>query len=153
MHFPPNRIWIFKIFNVNVLPISQTRYNFPFVFLLVFPRKCEKISETNGFRSDQTKLDQISANWTSFSCFDRSVKSWNAQLRFEFFMIVDCWFLVNAVWGGVSIMMEKADSVQKLYTRMRLWEFPEQYVIEPTDGSSGSSLAVSRVDGSMKLIG
>ncbi|KAL5181200.1 Phosphoinositide phosphatase SAC7 [Glycine soja] len=49
-------------------------------------------------------------------------------------------------------MMEKADSVQKLYTRMRLWEFPDQYVIEPTDGSSGSSLAVSRVDGSMKLI-
>jgi hypothetical protein len=49
-------------------------------------------------------------------------------------------------------MMERADSVQKLYTRMRLWEFPDQYVIEPTDGSSGSSLAVSRVDGSMKLI-
>lgn len=50
-------------------------------------------------------------------------------------------------------MMERADSVQKLYTRMRLWEFPDQYVIEPTDGSSGSSLSVSRVDGSMKLIG
>ncbi|XP_027346581.1 phosphoinositide phosphatase SAC6-like isoform X3 [Abrus precatorius] len=50
-------------------------------------------------------------------------------------------------------MMERADSVQKLYTRMRLWEFPDQYVIEPTDGSSGSSLAVSRKDGSMKLIG
>ncbi|OIW11088.1 hypothetical protein TanjilG_22895 [Lupinus angustifolius] len=49
-------------------------------------------------------------------------------------------------------MMERADSVQKLYTRMRLWEFPDQYVIEPTDGSSGSSLAVSRIDGSMKLI-
>ncbi|TKY58358.1 Phosphoinositide phosphatase SAC7 [Spatholobus suberectus] len=49
-------------------------------------------------------------------------------------------------------MMEKADSVKKLYTRMRLWEFPDQYVIEPTDGSSGSSLAVSRKDGSMKLI-
>ncbi|KAL5168728.1 Phosphoinositide phosphatase SAC7 [Glycine soja] len=49
-------------------------------------------------------------------------------------------------------MMEKEDSVQKLYTRMRLWEFPDQYVIEPTDGSSGSSLSVSRVDGSMKLI-
>ncbi|KAI9077395.1 hypothetical protein K1719_040708 [Acacia pycnantha] len=49
-------------------------------------------------------------------------------------------------------MMEKADSGQKLYTRMRLWEFPDQYVIEPTDGSSGSSLSVSRVDGSMKLI-
>lgn len=54
---------------------------------------------------------------------------------------------------GDSIMMERADSVQKLYTRMRLWEFTDQYVIEPTDGSSGSSLAVSRVDGSMKLIG
>lgn len=50
-------------------------------------------------------------------------------------------------------MMEKADSVQKLYTRMRLWDFPDQYVIEPTDGSSGSCLAVSRKDGSMKLIG
>ncbi|XP_028776710.1 phosphoinositide phosphatase SAC6 [Neltuma alba] len=48
--------------------------------------------------------------------------------------------------------MDKADSGQKLYTRMRLWEFPDQYVIEPTDGSSGSSLTVSRVDGSMKLI-
>ncbi|KAH0973203.1 hypothetical protein GBA52_025359 [Prunus armeniaca] len=46
--------------------------------------------------------------------------------------------------------MEKADSGQKLYTRMRLWEFPDQYVIEPTDGSHGSSLAVSRVDGSMQ---
>ena len=51
-------------------------------------------------------------------------------------------------------MMEKADSGQKLYTKMRLWEFPDQYVIEPTDGSSsGSSLSVSRKDGSMKLIG
>ncbi|XP_050101870.1 phosphoinositide phosphatase SAC7-like isoform X4 [Malus sylvestris] len=49
-------------------------------------------------------------------------------------------------------MMEKADSGQKLYTRMRLWEFPDQYVVEPTDGSQGSSLAVSRVDGSMQLI-
>ncbi|KAB2618233.1 phosphoinositide phosphatase SAC7-like [Pyrus ussuriensis x Pyrus communis] len=49
-------------------------------------------------------------------------------------------------------MMEKADSGQKLYTRMRLWEFPDQYVIEPTDGSQGSSLAISRVDGSMQLI-
>ncbi|KAK9948257.1 hypothetical protein M0R45_003842 [Rubus argutus] len=47
---------------------------------------------------------------------------------------------------------EKAEAGQKLYTRMRLWEFPDQYVIEPTDGSNGSSLAVSRVDGSMSLI-
>ncbi|KAI8016492.1 Phosphoinositide phosphatase SAC7 [Camellia lanceoleosa] len=49
-------------------------------------------------------------------------------------------------------MMEKADPSQKLYTRMRLWEFPDQYVIEATDGSTGSYLAISRVDGSMNLI-
>lgn len=51
------------------------------------------------------------------------------------------------------IMMERVESEQKLYTRMRLWEFPDQYVVEPTDGSCGSSLAVSRVDGTMNLIG
>ncbi len=50
-------------------------------------------------------------------------------------------------------MMERVDSSQKLYTRMRLWEFPDQYVVEPTDGSCGSSLAISRKDGSMNLIG
>lgn len=50
-------------------------------------------------------------------------------------------------------MMERADSGQKLYTRMRLWEFPDQYVVEPTDGSSGSFLVISRNDGSVKLIG
>ncbi|KAF8406705.1 hypothetical protein HHK36_008797 [Tetracentron sinense] len=49
--------------------------------------------------------------------------------------------------------MEKVDSEQKLYTRMRLWEFPDQYVVEPTDGSSGSYLAISRVDGLLNLIG
>lgn len=50
-------------------------------------------------------------------------------------------------------MMERAESCQKLYTRMRLWEFPDEYVIEPTDGSSASSLSISRVDASIKLIG
>ncbi|XAR73686.1 Phosphatidylinositol-3,4-bisphosphate 4-phosphatase [Bertholletia excelsa] len=49
-------------------------------------------------------------------------------------------------------MMEKADPAQKLYTRMRLWEFPDQYVIEPTDGSTGSCLVISRVDGSISQI-
>ncbi|KAJ4844537.1 GTPase activating protein (GAP) for Rho1p [Turnera subulata] len=49
-------------------------------------------------------------------------------------------------------MMERAESGQKLYTRMRLWEFPDQYVIEPTDGSCGSSLSINRTDGSMNLI-
>lgn len=50
-------------------------------------------------------------------------------------------------------MTEKVDPAQKLYTTMRLWEFPDQYLIEPTDGSSASFLAVSRLDGSMNLIG
>ncbi|XP_051117496.1 phosphoinositide phosphatase SAC6 [Andrographis paniculata] len=49
-------------------------------------------------------------------------------------------------------MMDKADPGLKLHTRMRLWEFPDQYVVEPTDGSSASFLAISRVDGSMNLI-
>ncbi|KAK4791403.1 hypothetical protein SAY86_031816 [Trapa natans] len=49
-------------------------------------------------------------------------------------------------------MMEKADSGQKLYTRMRLWEFPDQYIVEPTDGSNSSLLAISRSDGTLNLI-
>lgn len=49
--------------------------------------------------------------------------------------------------------MERAESCQKLYTRLRLWEFPDEYVIEPTDGSSASSLKINRADASMKLIG
>ncbi|CAJ1972403.1 unnamed protein product [Sphenostylis stenocarpa] len=40
-------------------------------------------------------------------------------------------------------MMEKADFVQKLYKRMQFLKFLDQFVIEPTDGSSGSSLTVS----------
>ncbi|PWA45930.1 phosphoinositide phosphatase SAC6 [Artemisia annua] len=48
--------------------------------------------------------------------------------------------------------MAKTLNSQKLYTRMRLWEFPDQYIIEPTDGSSGSCLAVNRVNGSMTLV-
>ncbi|PWA76866.1 hypothetical protein CTI12_AA227760 [Artemisia annua] len=39
----------------------------------------------------------------------------------------------------------------KLYSRMRLWELPDQYVAEPIDGSSGSCLAVNQ-DGSMTLV-
>ncbi|KAL9247594.1 hypothetical protein vseg_021011 [Gypsophila vaccaria] len=48
--------------------------------------------------------------------------------------------------------MDKANSVHKLHTRMRLWEFPDEFVVEPTDGTGGSFLSVSRVDGSMKLL-
>lgn len=70
--------------------------------------------------------------------------------HFELFFRV---FLLKVVkFGVLLIMMERAESGQKLYTRMRLWEFPDQYVIEPTDGSCGSSLAVNKADGSMNLI-
>jgi len=49
--------------------------------------------------------------------------------------------------------MERADTGQKLYSRLRQWDFPDKYVIEPTDGPCRSSLEISRVDGSMQLIG
>ncbi|XP_021753551.1 phosphoinositide phosphatase SAC7-like isoform X2 [Chenopodium quinoa] len=49
-------------------------------------------------------------------------------------------------------MMGKVDAGHKLHGRMRLWEFPDEYVVEPTDGTGGSFLSVSRVDGSMKLL-
>ncbi|KAL6519560.1 Fimbrin, actin-bundling protein [Orobanche hederae] len=48
--------------------------------------------------------------------------------------------------------MDKPDPSQKLYNKMRLWEFPDQYVVEPTDGSPASFLAISRLDGSMSVI-
>ncbi|KAL5706157.1 GTPase activating protein (GAP) for Rho1p [Ranunculus cassubicifolius] len=48
--------------------------------------------------------------------------------------------------------MERVESKEKLHKRLRLWEFPDQYVVEPTEGSSGSFLAISRVDGSLNLI-
>ncbi|KAL0856674.1 hypothetical protein Bca101_061828 [Brassica carinata] len=40
----------------------------------------------------------------------------------------------------------------RLHSGLRLWEFPDQYVIEPTDGSAAPCLDISRLDGSMKLI-
>lgn len=48
--------------------------------------------------------------------------------------------------------MERLDPKERLFTRMRLWEFTDQYVVEPTEGCLGSCLAISRMDGSMKLI-
>ncbi|KAM0057432.1 putative phosphatidylinositol-3,4-bisphosphate 4-phosphatase [Helianthus debilis subsp. tardiflorus] len=47
--------------------------------------------------------------------------------------------------------MEKMDHTAKLYSRMRLWELPDQYVVEPIDGSFGSCLAVNH-DGSITLL-
>ncbi|RWR92952.1 phosphoinositide phosphatase SAC6 isoform X1 [Cinnamomum micranthum f. kanehirae] len=46
------------------------------------------------------------------------------------------------------------DAKTKLYTNMRLWELPDQYIVEPTDGGTTDSyLAISRMDGSLNLIG
>ncbi|KAE8671451.1 Phosphoinositide phosphatase SAC7 [Hibiscus syriacus] len=39
-------------------------------------------------------------------------------------------------------MMERAESCQKLYTRLRFWEFPDEYVIEPTDDAIPECSAV-----------
>ncbi|XP_068646601.1 phosphoinositide phosphatase SAC6-like [Aristolochia californica] len=49
--------------------------------------------------------------------------------------------------------MDNVDSRQRLCERMRLWEMPDQYVIEPTDGISHSFLTISHVDGSIKQTG
>nr|XP_010918247.1 phosphoinositide phosphatase SAC6 isoform X2 [Elaeis guineensis] len=49
--------------------------------------------------------------------------------------------------------MEKSHSEIKLYSRLRLWEFPDKYIFEPVDTVADSYLSVSRADGSMNLIG
>ncbi|KAK8511495.1 hypothetical protein V6N13_024128 [Hibiscus sabdariffa] len=49
-------------------------------------------------------------------------------------------------------MKNKAAPFQKLCKRMLLWEFPDEFVIEPIDGSSASAFSISLVDASMKLI-
>ncbi|CAL4988344.1 unnamed protein product [Urochloa decumbens] len=40
----------------------------------------------------------------------------------------------------------------KLHTRLRLWEFADNYVFEPVDGLADLLLSVSRVNGSMNLV-
>ncbi|KAF6157805.1 hypothetical protein GIB67_038273 [Kingdonia uniflora] len=60
---------------------------------------------------------------------------------------------MTSIVNRALVTMDTEHSEQKLYTRMRLWEFQDQYVVEPTEGSSGSCLAISRVNGSMNLIG
>ncbi|GMJ08800.1 ROOT HAIR DEFECTIVE 4, SUPPRESSOR OF ACTIN 7 [Hibiscus trionum] len=49
-------------------------------------------------------------------------------------------------------MKDKAEPFQKLCTRMLLWEFPDEFVIQPTDGSSASAFSICLVDASLKLI-
>ncbi|CAN6461871.1 unnamed protein product [Victoria cruziana] len=49
--------------------------------------------------------------------------------------------------------MEKEQELPpKLCTKMRLWEFSDQYMIEAIDGASKSYLMISRVDGSLKSV-
>ncbi|OAY65446.1 Phosphoinositide phosphatase SAC7 [Ananas comosus] len=54
-----------------------------------------------------------------------------------------------------SVMDENGNATtpKKLHTRLRLWEYPEKYILEPVDGLADSYLSISRADGSMKLIG
>lgn len=51
------------------------------------------------------------------------------------------------------VLAMEAPLKHSLHSGLRLWEFPDQYVIEPTDGSAAPCLDISRLDGSMKLIG
>ncbi|URE00109.1 SacI domain, partial [Musa troglodytarum] len=46
----------------------------------------------------------------------------------------------------------KGTPEKKLYTRLRLWQFPDKYVLEPIDGTAESFLSISRFDGSINLI-
>ncbi|KAJ0966752.1 hypothetical protein J5N97_023669 [Dioscorea zingiberensis] len=58
----------------------------------------------------------------------------------------------SSSWEGVD-GKEKVESGKKLHTQLRLWEFQDQYVFEPIDDAADSCLAISRHDGSLKLIG
>ncbi|KAF3796182.1 Phosphoinositide phosphatase [Nymphaea thermarum] len=54
---------------------------------------------------------------------------------------------------AASRAMKKEQELQpKLCTKMRLWEFSDQYMIEAIDGASNSYLMISRVDGSLKSV-
>ncbi|CAN6970660.1 unnamed protein product [Brassica rapa subsp. trilocularis] len=54
--------------------------------------------------------------------------------------------------GSLLPQPSGAPPKHRLHSGLRLWEFPDQYVIEPTDGSAAPCLDISRLDGSMKLI-
>ncbi|KAG6515697.1 hypothetical protein ZIOFF_026126 [Zingiber officinale] len=47
---------------------------------------------------------------------------------------------------------DKGDHGKMLYTRLRLWQFTDKYILEPIDVSSDSYLSISRTDGSSSLI-
>ncbi|XP_042378318.1 phosphoinositide phosphatase SAC7-like [Zingiber officinale] len=47
---------------------------------------------------------------------------------------------------------DKGDHGKMLYTRLRLWQFIDKYILEPIDVSSDSYLSISRTDGSSSLI-
>ncbi|WOL16828.1 phosphoinositide phosphatase SAC6 [Canna indica] len=46
---------------------------------------------------------------------------------------------------------DKGEGEKKLYTRLRLWQFNDKYILEPIEGFSDSYLSISRFDGSISL--
>lgn len=63
---------------------------------------------------------------------------------YSIFLILDCTVMDDN---------DKGDHGKMLYTRLRLWQFPDKYILEPIDISSDSYLSISRADGSSSLIG
>ncbi|KMZ76273.1 Phosphoinositide phosphatase SAC6 [Zostera marina] len=49
--------------------------------------------------------------------------------------------------------MEKVNAKTKIHSKLRLWDYPDQYIVETTDGTSGVYLAISRLDGALSFVG
>ena len=48
--------------------------------------------------------------------------------------------------------IEEVQDTPKLCTCMRLWELPDQYILEPTDPPSTGSLSIDRTTGNLSSI-
>lgn len=48
--------------------------------------------------------------------------------------------------------MGEFGGAQKLCTRMRLWELPDQYLLEPTDAIASQLLSINRSNGELSSI-
>ena len=48
--------------------------------------------------------------------------------------------------------MGEVQDTPKLCTRMRLWELPDQYILEPTDSFSTKFLSIDRTTGDLSSI-
>lgn len=83
---------------------------------------------------------------------------WSSYFLLSSFCFSRVIIIIFDLWNFPCLLlivfsMEASDSRNKLHSRLRLWEFPDQYLIEPADGSGAPCLDISRVDASMKLIG